>query len=213
MTQNVCHIDHITVTAPTLESGVAWVRARLGVTPQPGGTHPRMGTHNCLLRLGDSIFLEVIAPDPSAARPNRPRWFDLDHMTPATPPRLAMWVARTADIRTTVSACPEALGEIEPMSRGNLDWLITVPLDGHLPFDGCAPALIQWHADRHPATGMVDSGCTLAQLELFHPQAERLLRILAAIGFEGEAAVRPEPGYGKAFLRAHLRTPKGIRTL
>jgi Glyoxalase-like domain len=205
-----CHIDHITVTAPALESGVAWVRARLGVTPQPGGTHPRMGTHNCLLRLGDSIFLEVIAPDPDAARPNRPRWFELDAMKPDTPPKLAMWVVRTTDIRATLAACPEPLGEIEPMSRGALDWLITIPANGSLPFDGCAPALIQWHADKHPALGMVDEGCALAQLEIFHPQADRLSQTFSAIGFSGEATVSTAE---RPALRARILTPDGPRLL
>jgi hypothetical protein len=73
-----CTIDHLTVTAPTLESGAEYVRRALGVTPGPGGQHPRMGTHNLLLRLGESAFLEVIAPEPGSCRPDRPRWFGLD---------------------------------------------------------------------------------------------------------------------------------------
>lgn len=63
----LCRLDHLTITAPTLESGAEFVRRSLGVDPQPGGEHPRMGTHNLLRRLGDSLFLEVIAPDPAAA--------------------------------------------------------------------------------------------------------------------------------------------------
>lgn len=205
-----CQIDHITITAPTLESGVGFVEAKLGVVPQPGGKHPRMGTHNRLLRLGDTLFLEVIAPDPDTAAPTRPRWFELDRMTPDTPPRLAMWVARTADIRASHAASPEPLGEIEPMSRGTLDWLITIPADGSLPFNGCAPALIQWQAQPHPASGLADRGCALAALELFHPDAERLSRLLSRIGFEDKASVirADTPS-----LRAHVLTPRGMRLL
>ena len=58
--------------------GGDYVRSVLGVAPGPGGAHARMGTHNLLLRLGESVFLEVIAPDPAAAPPGRPRWFGLD---------------------------------------------------------------------------------------------------------------------------------------
>lgn len=210
MNRPACHIDHITVTAPTLESGVAFVEAKLGASPLPGGKHPRMGTHNRLLKLGDTLFLEVIAPDPEAVAPQRPRWFELDAMTPDTPPRLAMWVARTVDIRANHAASPEPLGEIEPMSRGALDWQITIPADGSLPFDGCAPALIQWQAHPHPASGMPDSGCTLAHLELFHPESERLSRLLARIGFEGKASVIRAD---KPSLRAHVQTPRGMRLL
>jgi hypothetical protein len=61
-----CRIDHIAVTAPTLEAGAELVRLALGVEPQAGGAHARMGTHNLLLRLGDAVYLEVIAPDPRA---------------------------------------------------------------------------------------------------------------------------------------------------
>ena len=72
-----CLIDHITVTAPTLEAGAAFVVQALGVAPQPGGEHPLMGTHNLLLKLSDTAFLEVIAVNPKATAPQRPRWFEL----------------------------------------------------------------------------------------------------------------------------------------
>jgi hypothetical protein len=75
---SACSIDHVTVTAPTLAGGAEFVRKALGVAPQAGGEHPRMGTHNLLLKLGDSMFLEVIAPNPNAPAPARPRWFALD---------------------------------------------------------------------------------------------------------------------------------------
>ncbi|TMB03957.1 MAG: VOC family protein, partial [Deltaproteobacteria bacterium] len=79
--------------------------------------------------------------NPNAPKPARPRWFELDDMTPETPPRLATWVARTEDIRSTLAASSEPLGAVEPMSRGDLDWLITIPRGGRLPFGGIAPML------------------------------------------------------------------------
>ena len=79
-------LDHITVTTFSLEAGTAFVSKALGVSPQPGGEHPRMGTHNFLLRLGDAMFLEVIAPNPAAPAPSRPRWFGLDKLGPHSPP-------------------------------------------------------------------------------------------------------------------------------
>ena len=116
-------LDHIVVAAPTLKSGVEWVRDTLDATPEYGGMHPRMGTHNCLLNLGGQTYLEVIAPDPNAPDPGRPRWFELDSLNRDSPPRLAAWVARSTDIKAAVAAASEPLGVIEPMSRGKLNWL------------------------------------------------------------------------------------------
>eukprot|EP01034_Spumella_vulgaris_P031994 gene31994-39526_t len=175
---NSCHIDHITITAPTLEAGAEYVQRALGVTPQAGGQHPRMGTHNLLLRLGDSLFLEVIARNPEAVQPARPRWFALDTLPTDAAPALATWVVRSSDIGATVSACSEEVGEIEPMSRGALDWHITIPADGALPLNGIAPAIIQWQAQPHPAARLQDYGLSLARLELFHSEPERISRLL-----------------------------------
>ena len=44
------YIDHIAITAPTLAVGMEFVQRSLGVMPQVGGEHPRMGTHNPFAR-------------------------------------------------------------------------------------------------------------------------------------------------------------------
>jgi len=208
-----CCIDHITITSPSLEVGSEWVYERLGVRPQRGGEHPRMGTHNLLLRLGDSMFLEVIAVDAAAPAPSRARWFELDALAPEANPRLACWVVSTADIRKSVAEAPEALGLVEPMSRGNLEWLMSIPEDGSLPLGGVAPTLIQWPASTHPAGGLQDQGCQLVALELLHPHPARVSDLLRCLG-------GVEPGVpvslreaGAPGLVAHIRTPLGLRTL
>jgi hypothetical protein len=208
-----CQIDHITVTAPTLAVGAAFVLQSLGVAPQAGGEHPRMGTHNLLLRLGDALFLEVIAPNPSAPAPSRPRWFALDTLGADCPPSLAAWVARTPDIRATVAASPETLGVIEPMSRGALNWQMTIPANGELPLYGIAPALIEWQAEAHPAVRLQDHGLSLVKLELFHPEPERISRLLLSLELDGPVAVVASSGRRGPFLRAHIDTPDGPRIL
>jgi hypothetical protein len=45
----VARLDHITVVAPSLATGAAYVEATLGVAPGPRRTHPGMATHNLLL--------------------------------------------------------------------------------------------------------------------------------------------------------------------
>jgi hypothetical protein len=205
-------LDHIAIVAPTLEAGCAHVRAALGVEPQPGGEHERMGTHNRLLRLGESLYLEVIAPNPAARKPPWPRWFALDTLAPDAPPKLAAWVVRTGDIRAALSATDEALGSVEAMSRGMLEWLITIPADGALPLGGAAPALIEWHTDSHPALRLDDMGLALNRLEIHHPDPARIRRLLCALGIDGPVAVASEPAAAPR-LAARIRTPQGLRLL
>lgn len=205
-----CRIDHLTVTAPTLAAGAAFVFEALGVAPQPGGEHPRMGTHNLLLRLGDTLFLEVIAPNPEAPRPARPRWFALDSLEPNAPAALRTWVASTADIRSATAASSESLGDAEPMSRGQRKWLITIPADGSIAMDGVAPALIEWDAHPHPAAGLTDHGLSLAKLEIFHHDPQRVAALLASLGLEDTVECR----HGDTpRLVAHIQTPQGMREL
>lgn len=204
-----CCIDHITITSPTLDAGAAFVRKVLGVEPQAGGEHPRMGTHNLLLRLGDALFLEIISPNPCAPAPARPRWFGLDNMAVDARPALSTWVVRTKDIRTSASASSEPLGSIEPMSRGALNWLITIPADGSVPLDGIAPALIEWHSETHPASRLEDRGLSLRGLELHHPEPERISRLLASIGLDGPITVLPLSAGAMPHLVAHIDTPQG----
>lgn len=210
---HACFLDHLVLTAPSLASGADFVQRTLGVSPQPGGQHPKMGTHNLVLRLGDSIYLEVIAADPSAPKPGRPRWFELDKLKAHASPRLTTWVARTSDIRATVAACSESLGNIEPMSRGELNWLITISNDGRLVFDGVAPMLIEWHTESHPASQLQDSGCFLIKLEAFHPEAKRISALLDSISFEGPVSVSPLSTGKSPHLIAYIQTPQGIRQL
>ena len=172
-----------------------------------------MGTHNLLVRVGNTLCLEVIAPNPVAPAPSRPRWFALDTLRPNTAPSLAAWVARTSDIHAVAAASSEPLGNIEPMTRGTLSWLITIPPDGSLPFDGIAPALIEWQTEVHTAAKLQDQGLSLASLELFHPEPKRISRLLVSLGLEGPVSVLPASSGSRPRLVAHINTPLGIRSL
>jgi hypothetical protein len=206
-------MDHLVITAPSLEAGAAYVRQTLGVNLQAGGEHARMGTHNCLLKLGEALYLEVIAINPNVPRPDRPRWFQLDEPDQSQPVRLATWVARTDDIHAAATASPIPLGAVEPMSRGRLNWLITLPEDGSLPLHGIAPTFIQWNTEVHPAATLQESGCELVRLEGFHPEAGKVIGMLESIGFEGDFRAFELPPGQKPYLVAHIQTPEGMRQL
>lgn len=205
-----CLIDHITVTAPSLAMGARFVQSVLGVFPQTGGEHPRMGTHNLLLRLGDAVFLEVISANPLVPPPGRPRWFALDSLGARSAPSLATWVVRTADINKTLADSSESLGNVEPMARGSLNWLISIPPDGSLPLQGVAPAIIQWQCDVHPASRLPDHGLSLVRLELFDPDPERIRRLLRSLALEAPVSVTAG---SSPRLVAHINTRQGLRYL
>jgi hypothetical protein len=207
-----CAIDHLVVIAPSLESGARYVRETLGVEPEPGGVHERMGTHNRLLRLGEALYVEVIAIDPDARAPDRPRWFGLDAMGNASP-HLATWVVRTDDIAAAAARCAVSLGPIETMTRGALDWRITIPADGSLPFDGIMPALIQWTTPQHPAARLNDRGLRLLGLEAQHARAEQIGRALAGLGVNDAITIAPAPPGERPSLSALIDTPAGTRVL
>lgn len=206
-------LDHIVIVAPTLAAGAAYVQRVLGVSPQAGGAHARMATHNLLLRLGEATYLEVIAVDPSAAPPGRPRWFGMDARDPSASPALVTWVARSKALDAVLSRCLHAAGEALPMSRGDLRWRITVPADGSLPEGGLLPTLIEWHTPVHPASMLEDGGVRLEKLLLRHPDPPRCKAFLRAMGFSGSIeVVDAAPGTSRG-IEAQFSTPLGVRVV
>jgi len=170
-------VDHLVVAARTLDEGAAWCEATLGVTPQPGGKHPLMGTHNRLLHIASAPFerayLEIIAIDPEAPAPGRTRWFDLDD-TPLQAaltqrgPQLIHWVARCHDLRAqlvSLAALGIDRGEAVRAERGTLRWQISVRPDGQRLCDGALPTLIEW-GEHHPCEQLAASNVQLQSLRV-----------------------------------------------
>lgn len=172
-------LDHLVVACRSLDAGRAWCEATFGVAPAPGGRHVWMGTHNLLLSLASRRFpkayLELIAIDPEAPAPARPRWFDLDDASlqaAIAEPRLVHWVARSDDIEAAATALraagrdPGVIVAAERMTpRGMLRWRITLPHEGRRPMGGAVPLLIQW-GDVHPTDSLPRSGVSLEALEI-----------------------------------------------
>lgn len=206
-------LDHITVAAKNLAEGVAYVERALGVPMSGGGAHPLMATHNKFLRLGEGLFLEVIAPDPEA-KTSRPRWFALDdprtHEALAHSPKLMVWVARTPDIVASLAAMPQAARPDITVTRDGLSWLISVPPDGSMPFDGAFPTLIEWPQGVHPASRLPDLGCSLVALEVTHPDAELIRSSLKGFLDDPRISFRVD---ATPALKAVIRTPSGDQEL
>lgn len=199
-------LDHIAVSAATLDEGAAWVEQALGVPLAGGGKHTHMGTHNRLLGLGD-LYLEVIAIDPAASKPGYPRWFDIDHFR--GPPRLTNWICRTDDLDAALAKAPKDTGTATDLHRGDYRWRFAIPATGKLPYDECFPALIQWQGDLHPAKSLRDHGIRLTGLQITHPRAPALRAALKPLS---DPRVQVQLGPYHA-LRATFDTPNGPRVL
>ncbi|MCB1959804.1 MAG: VOC family protein [Rhodocyclaceae bacterium] len=202
-------LDHLIVTAPTLAEGVAAVEVSLGVSMSAGGQHVLMGTHNAVLRLGEDEYLEVIAVDPEGAAPERPRWFGLSQRV--TKPGLAHWALSGQDIDAWAANLGLAAEEVIPMQRGDFEWRISVPADGHLPEGGVQPSLIQWDAGGHPTERLPDAGCRLLALVLQHPMPALIQACLESVDVDdGRLSIQHNEKPG---LSALIGTPGGERWL
>ena len=212
-------IDHLVYGVPELSAGVARIAELLGVTAGRGGSHEGRGSHNALLSLGETAYLEIIAPDPAQPRPRGPRPFGLDtlvsprlitfavHATPgSTPPpdggareRLEQWRAHAA-------AHGYATGPVAAMSRRRPDGSL---LEWHLcqqpvpPFGGSVPFLIDWGAADSPASS-APPGCRLLNLEVRSPDPEAVAAALRALGVSVRVRRAERPG-----LCAAIATPNG----
>lgn len=208
----ICELDHIVIGAASLAEGVRFVRERLGVDIPAGGKHPLMSTHNHLMRLGNSAFLEVISIDPDAPAPARTRWFDLDDPAMrarlAKGPRVITWVVRSPDIIAAMQASAFPLPTVINARRDALSWRMTVAEDGHIPGEGVLPHVIQWDGGARPWERMADTGCDLEAFVITHPEAAAISTGLRSIGAEGIPGVIVGHGPAPA-LAARIVTPSG----
>jgi Glyoxalase-like domain len=230
LTAHPLSLDHLVISARTLDEGVQYVADTLGVAPAGGGAHPLMRTHNRLLGLWGGVYLEVIAIDPQAmadaaangAAP-RPRLFALDD--PATQARLergaylSHWVARVErpkHLATWQAQYPQRIAPVVPMTRGDFRWGLTVPDDGSFPGwpgagDGVLPSLIQWDSTHHPSQLLAPTNLALKALRATHPRADLVGEQLRWLGAAHLLDLQPTDG--AAALVAEFETPEGPRTL
>jgi hypothetical protein len=209
----VTAVDHVVVAAATLDEGVRWCEATLGVTPGAGGAHALMGTHNRLLDLSSERFprcyLEIIAIDASAPAPTAwRRWFDLDDAAlqqrlHEAGPQLVHWAARSERIDALAARVDS--GRVRAASRhtahGELRWRITIRDDGRRGAGGALPTLIAW-GDEHPCEHLPASGVALRSLAVGGIDADFETLQLA------EAGVTRAPA-GSTPLAVELDTPRG----
>jgi hypothetical protein len=206
-------MDHLVLAAPDLDEGVEYVEELLGVNMVPGGEHEGFGTRNRLLGLGERSYLEVVSIDPEQPDPKGSRWFGLDDLAA---PRLVTWcceVAKEGSL-SSLNAVIEAgagagidLGRQVAGSRladdgSMIRWTMSDPWKERA--GGVIPFFIDWGATTHPASRLA-AECSLVELRLEHPDAERVEDWLWFLGLDAPVFEGPEPR-----LIAKIDSPKGV---
>lgn len=199
--------DHIAIVARSLEEGADYIRDTLNIDMPSGGAHPRMGTHNLLLSLGPNCFLEVIAVDPNAKPPARPRWFGLD--TFDAKPRIGAWVLGATDIHAALDGQQGTSGPVIEMTRGDLCWQMSVRDDGEVPMSGAFPKILQWPVGPHVAAKMEGRGCSFVSLTIAHPQADAILSWLDRKIDDPRIELKSD----ETRMTAKIMTPSGLKLL
>ena len=202
----LAQIDHFIWGVSDLETGCAEIERRFGVAPQPGGSHPGLGTCNALLSLGSETYLEIMAPDRPGPGSVGQRLAQLDE------PGLISWVLRSADLaqimQTAAERCPDLvpLGPVKserltPQGE-RLAWQLLF-LTGHA-HGGLVPFYIDWQDSPHPSASAPLGGQANA-LVLASPQAGRLGQLFSELGIDiAVSSAAP------AQLSVQVETPAGI---
>ena len=208
-------LDHLTVIAPSLAEGVLHVRNCLDLDVPFGQRHAYMGTYNHLLQLGDTVYLEIVALDPEADAPDRPRWFGLDDQNKVRCDwdegrRLRGWVARTDTIDAIIAGRGDIFGEKVPLPTVNASFDFAIPNDGSLPLDGAAPSLIDRRGKPRAMATIVDLGARLRSFTLAHPDPAAVEALYRALTVDRAPDIRRG---SKLRYRAQIETPAGPREL
>ena len=206
-------IDHIVCGCEQLELGTAHLERVIGEDFEAGGKHDLMTTHNKLIRLQDSIYLESIAIDYGAARARgdigRKRWFSLDDMRTrqklAVAPCPLTWVVAVENIENVAASCGYDVGRVTKMTRGNFAWSLTIPDDGGLAEHGLLPSFIEWPGGSNPANRLPENGTTLQKIVLVHPQPDFISAAIDRVGIEDFVEVKS----GSIELIFELKTSAG----
>ena len=210
------NLDHLIITVPELEAGVAELERLTGVRALAGGSHPGRGTANYLVGLapagqsaGARIYLEILGPDPQQKAP-ADGVLPLDaHLAEGL--TLQTWAIHSpAFLAKVAGANTEGIdfGEVRDMSRETadgtlLEWRLTSK--SPLPDKGTQPFLIDWGESTHPAEATLPS-LELVEFQVESPDVESTRAALAVLG-AADATVVEGSDYR---LHARFRGPGGV---
>ena len=169
-------LDHIVFAASTLEEGTAFIEKKLQVKLSNIGYHKDMGTHNRVVKISESVYLEVISIDPNSVTTKYQRWFNLDC------PKLQSHLKMSPHVIGYVieSDDKKILKYYEPFfkaSRGEYKWQFSMPstksnnLVDQSYRNGIMPSLINWESGK-PINKMKNNHLDLQKLEIIFTESQ-----------------------------------------
>jgi len=198
------HVDHLILGIRDLDEGIRRFEERTGVRPMVGGAHPGRGTRNALASLGPGLYVEILAPQPSA--PDSGAVTALGKLTDLSPFGWAVSVPDIDDARRRLAGAGFGVSDVKPGSRARPDGSLLAwkTFEIEKPTIAGVPFFIRWgDGSTHPS---LDSpgGCRLEGLRVVTPDAEDLRRLLAALPLDVPAETGAPAG-----LDITLVCPKG----
>lgn len=199
-------LDHIVWLSANRDAAVDLLFKATGLEAAPGGEHGDGGTHNAVVRLGETSYLEVISPMPGVTQGN----LYVSRAAKRPKPHIAGWCIRPREDLDLIAARLRSGGVQSvgpfPMSRmspgGRIDWRLLVPNPPRMA--GLAPFLIAWgDMDQHPARGAVSHG-RLKSFEAGHPNPPAVGRIFERLNIDLPVGASQTPS-----LRATVEGPRG----
>ncbi len=169
-------IDHLVYLVHDLPAVAERMGRALGVEFSPGGRHLDRGTHNMLLSLGPTTYLELLAIDVDNAAVEPPRWMGVDALPAATLGRLSRWAltvdAQIEALAARLEAAVPGAGQVQAGARALaggdvLRWQLTDP--GSAAAVRSLPFLLDWCGNPSPAARLPEVGCRLQVLRVTGP--------------------------------------------
>ena len=163
-------LDHVVIAATNLDEGTSYVENKLNVKLSNIGYHKDMGTHNRVVKISKSVYLEVISIDPNCKDLKSKRWFNLDSLKLQSQlrksPRVIGYVIENEDTKI--------LKNYEPFfsaSRGEYKWKFAMPRNNssfiadQFYLSGIIPSLIIWESEK-PIIKMQDNHLNLKKIQV-----------------------------------------------
>ena len=186
----IAFLDHVVLICADLSRTSAWIGEQTGVAPTYGGRHSTGDTHNALLGLGATCYLEILAPTGPAA-PGEHEWARLARA--ASEPRVLTYCVRAVQPLPQLARAITARGWREPQiidgarirpDGSTLHWRVLMCAAN--PFGFAFPFFIDWLGEAHPAESLqaLEGGAEvrLDDFSVGHPQARALAKVLADVG-------------------------------